>query len=350
MKLAIGLPLLGGSMVLLLWMNRHGESVMPGAMAIDRRNAVPSDSRGAFIQGIGFVEPVTEVRRLVFKVDGVIARCPAEVGRSYTKGDVLLELDGRGQIAAVSVAEAEWHSAQSERDKIESGINPHQIAAAEHKVESLKEQVRFWSKEHERYAALASRNAVSPSERDKTATEMNQRRIELRQAEADVRHLRTYVRDEDRRLADAKVEAAKARLELARQNYEDTILRAPFDGSVLELLKREGEGARLFDAEPVVVFGDVSRLRIRAEVDERFVAVLRVGREANVFGRGLGDKHHAGRVMLVKPIMGKKTVFSRAATERKDLDVVQVMIEMTDDFIAPIGLEVDVKIESSGGQ
>jgi hypothetical protein len=43
--------------------------------------------------------------------------------------------------------------------------------------------------------------------------------------------------------------------------------------------------------------------------------------------------------------MGKKTVFSRSATERKDLDVVQVMIVMSEAFTATIGLEVDVKIE-----
>ena len=82
---------------------------------------------------------------------------------------------------------------------------------------------------------------------------------------------------------------------------------------------------------------------MRAEIDERFVAGLRPGQWAVIRGRGLGDREYLGRVVLIKSIMGKKTVFSRSSTERKDLDVVQVMVEMQAAFRAPIGLEVEVE-------
>ena len=54
------------------------------------------------IQGIGFVEPVSEVRKLVFKVNGVIAKCSADLGRSYQKGALLMELGNREQLVAIS--------------------------------------------------------------------------------------------------------------------------------------------------------------------------------------------------------------------------------------------------------
>ena len=41
-------------------------------------------------------------------------------------------------------------------------------------------------------------------------------------------------------------------------------------------------------------------------------------------------------------MMGPKTVFARVADERRDLDVVQVLIEMGPDFQFPVGLRVDV--------
>src|SRR5262249_20261107 len=145
--------------------------------------------------------------------------------------DTLAELDNREQRAAVAVAESEWKLARAERDKVLCGVHPHQVAAAEHKVETLREQVRYWSVEHRRYLALASRGSASPSEYDKPATELRQRQHGLQQAEADLRHLRQYVRDEDRALAEAKVVAAKTRLDLAKQQHEDTILRAPSDGT-----------------------------------------------------------------------------------------------------------------------
>jgi multidrug resistance efflux pump len=296
------------------------------------------------IQGLGFVEPVSEVRKLAFKVNGVIAGCSAEVGRSYKKGDALLELDGREQLAAVAVAEAEFQLAQAEREKVAAGVNPHQIEAALHKVEMQREQLKYKEKEHDRAKPLVTRGAISMSDYNKIFTDWTQSSAEVQQSESELRNLRHSVRDVDRQVAEATVAAAMAKLGLAKRQFQDTILRAPFDGTVLELLKREGEGARLTDPEPVLIFGDVSRLRVRAEIDERFVAGLRVGQRATVFGKGLRDREYPGRVVLIKPIMGTKTVFSRSSTERKDLDIVQVMLEMQADFSVPVGLEVDVKI------
>ncbi len=66
-----------------------------------------------------------------------------------------------------------------------------------------------------------------------------------------------------------------------------------------------------------------------------------------ISGRGLGNREYVGSIALVKSIMGKKTVFSGSATERKDLDVIQVMIELDKHLRAPIGLEVDVEIDVS---
>jgi HlyD family secretion protein len=42
--------------------------------------------------------------------------------------------------------------------------------------------------------------------------------------------------------------------------------------------------------------------------------------------------------------MGKKTVFSRVATERKDLEVIQVLVDLDEPLAAPVGLQVDVQV------
>jgi hypothetical protein len=46
----------------------------------------------------------------------------------------------------------------------------------------------------------------------------------------------------------------------------------------------------------------------------------------------------------VEQVMGDKTVFTRAASERKDLKVLQVVIELGPGFSAPVGLQVDVRV------
>jgi multidrug resistance efflux pump len=113
---------------------------------------------------------------------------------------------------------------------------------------------------------------------------------------------------------------------------------------VLEILKREGEAVRAFDPTPVMVFADLSNLRVRAEFDERFVNNIRAGQPAVLFGRGLGNRSVNGKVVLVKTMMGKKTVFSREAAERKDLEVLQVFIEPETPLDVPVGLKIDVEL------
>jgi HlyD family secretion protein len=239
----------------------------------------------------------------------------------------------------------ELRLARAEREKVLAGINPFQVTAAESQVDLVKEQLRHLRKEMDRTSRLLGKAAVSEYESERTRTALVQQAAALRVAEAKHRFLTNFVRPEDRQLAETKVRLASARLELKRQRYRDTFLVAPSDGTVLEVLKREGEGAFLIDGEPMVIFGNLSRLRIRAEIDERYVREVRDGQRAVVFGRGLGKESFPGKVIAVRDIMGKRTMFSKAATERKDLDVVQVLIEMGKGFRAPVGLQVDVKLD-----
>ncbi len=97
-------------------------------------------------------------------------------------------------------------------------------------------------------------------------------------------------------------------------------------------------------SEPVLLFGDTSKMRVRAEIDERFVQQLAVGQAALVHGRNLPGKTYRGKIAYLERLMGDKTVFTRSSSERKDLEVLQVLIDMEPSFRCPSGLRVDVTI------
>ena len=48
------------------------------------------------VQGIGYVEPVSEVCRLAFKCDGVVDAVLVEIGQIVNKGDVIRIVTGNG--------------------------------------------------------------------------------------------------------------------------------------------------------------------------------------------------------------------------------------------------------------
>jgi HlyD family secretion protein len=66
---------------------------------------------------------------------------------------------------------------------------------------------------------------------------------------------------------------------------------------------------------------------------------------ATIYSHSLGSQRIRGTVTLLKELMGNKTVFTREASERKDLDVLQVFITPKEPFQAPVGLKVDVEFE-----
>jgi multidrug resistance efflux pump len=171
--------------------------------------------------------------------------------------------------------------------------------------------------------------------------------MELQEQKAELEHLRHFVTPENRAWQEARVKHAQANVELAEEQLRETKLLAPFDGTVLKVLKREGEAVTILTPDPVILFGDTSRMRVRAEIDERLIRHLAPGQAARVYGRNLQGETHQGKVAYLEQLMGDKTVFTSASSERKDLEVLQVLIDMEPGFRYPAGLRVDVTILGS---
>jgi HlyD family secretion protein len=301
------------------------------------------------IAGTGFIEPESEIRRLVFSIDGVIEQCSIHVGDRVLCGQTLMALRNHKEKAAAQLARRECEMARADRKKVLAGVERNELEAARRQCEMSTEKERHAKLERERYALLRRSSAASEQEYDLWESTLKQANLQLRADEARLHHLEQMVRPEDVALADARVACAEEKINVAQRALDETCLRAPSDGTVLEILKREGDGTRVLDGQPSIIFADVSRLRVRAEIDERHVHLLATSMRAVVTGRAVGFREFHGKVVRVNQVMGPKTVFARVADERRDLDVVQVLIEMGPEFNFPVGLRVDVYL-STGRQ
>lgn len=296
------------------------------------------------VQARGHVEPRTGLRYLSFPTGGVLDQCQCAVGARMAPGTALMTLRGDERQAAVDVARARLELAEAEAARLLSGVHPQRIRSAQHQIALAECRVEHWTREHARMDALSGSAAVSGQRLSTAAYERDVARAELLRSQAEFEHLRSYVTTEDIRAARRQVELARSELALAEVRLEQTILRAPFEGQVLDVLRREGEAVDDISRPPVVLFGDTRRMRIRAEVDERFIRRVRVGMEVMVSGHNLQGTHFHGRVTRVTPCMGSQQLSNGAASERRSLEVAEVLVEMDDDFSAPAGLLVDVEI------
>src|SRR5271165_2216881 len=94
---------------------------------------VPLENARA-VQGIGYVEPVSEVRRLMTRAGGIIKRCYFQAGDAVPKGAVILELDDSTQRADLEVARMQLEMIRAEADDVNQGTNPYRIKAVEQTV------------------------------------------------------------------------------------------------------------------------------------------------------------------------------------------------------------------------
>ena len=276
-------------------------------------------------------------------------RCRVQVGQTVKAGDELASLQNRDERAAINVARQDVELAKADREKLLSGVHPAELRAAEFRIARLAERQRFNEQLFARESKLFDQKVGTKEKLEEVTSDLRQSQTELKEAQAELNRLQNFVRAEDRAQSAARVALAEAKVSAAQDVYNDTILVAPVSGTVLEILKREGESVRAFDPTPVLVFADLSKIWIRCEIDERYVNDVRVGQRITLWPRH-GQRTDGGRVVLTKMLMGKKTVFTRASNERKDLETLELFVEAAKPLKLPVGLKIDVEFPLDSGQ
>lgn len=303
-------------------------------------DSAPKELRDG-VHAIGYVEPQAKLRRLTFERQGLIEEIPVKVGQRIGKGEVMARLHNDELSGRVDLAKRRLELAEAELALVEAGGHPDAIAAAVSSHQAASKEKSYRMLEMERLEGLSDRS-VSKVEVDAARHAAAQASTEETRAAAVLAALMNQTRSEDLQVAKARVAEASEALKLEMRIHDQGLLRAPAAGVILECFKQEGESYSSSMPEAVFLFSPDSPLEVRAEVDESFWSRIKEGAEVKVSAVGGSDTR--GVVRTIKPVMGRKTVFSREETERIDLQVFEVWVEPSEPVKWPIGLEVEVLI------
>lgn len=251
-----------------------------------------SPAEGA-LAAVGVVEPRSEIIQLGVELPGIVRSLNVKVGQDVTEGEVLLALDQRDIDA--------------------------EIARRQAVVDSARIQAADALALYKRISNVDDTAAVS-------AEETEQRQYALK-------------------LADARVKEAQATLEAARTTKSRLTLTAPIPGRILELNVRPGEFVGSPSNQVLISLGDVSRLHVRAEVDEEFLTRLSTGTSAYATFRGDARKYPLSFVRSEPYVRPKQNLTS--ASPRVDTRVAQVVYALPEDTRTDfVGQQMDVFIGS----
>jgi HlyD family secretion protein len=141
---------------------------------------------------------------------------------------------------------------------------------------------------------------------------------------------------------EAQTTSARGDLAFARVNLEKLKIRAPIDGTVLQVNINPGELATPSALQPPLLIANLATLTVRAELDERDVMQVKVGQAASVRADSFPGQEFAGTVSSIAPMVEPARLGSRSPTNRTDIDAVDVVIRLAQPGPLTAGMRVDV--------
>lgn len=145
---------------------------------------------------------------------------------------------------------------------------------------------------------------------------------------------------------DSGLTLARADLRLAEIAFENTRVRAPVEGTLLEFDAKVGEMTSPTVTRPLAVIGDMSTIQVTAEVQERDVSKVRLGQAVIVRSNAFDGTEFTGKVTEIAPTVGSPGLRSQGPRQQLDAEVLEVKIQL--DGVPPVrpGMRVDVFFKS----
>jgi len=289
----------------------------------------------------GRVEPGSGEVHIGAAILGQVADAPVKLNDRVEEGELLLRLDDEEARARLAAAEAEAGLRKRQRDTEASTSGREAVTRGEDNVYSAEREVigaRF-----ELDAALAGKRRGEATEQQLTDA---RRRLEKAQERVERERLAYAQAQAKANLPapnqfESALTAARANVALAASQLDKTRIRTPRAGTVLQLNAKVGEIVSPSPEHPLVIVGDMSVLRVKAEVDDGDVAKIKVGQRAFVRSINYPGRDFEGTVADLAPTMATPRISARGPRRPSDIEVLEMTINLEGKVPLLPGMRVD---------
>jgi HlyD family secretion protein len=307
-----------------------------------RAQEKPEPAEGWQAVAPGRVEPRSGEIRIAAEMVGRVADVLVSVNDKVFAGEPLIRLDDGEARARVATAEAQIALRKRARNDQSTSSRAADRRRAEDWVADA-EGGMFEAQAKLDQVAIAKR-AGRASDADlnaaRAALVREQDRVKQRKSE-----LRTLEDDRNTPLPtqnEGALNVARAELLLAQAGLEKLTIRAPTVGTVLQVNAKPGELASPAGPQPLLLIGDISALRVRAELDERDFGEIKVGQTAMVRAPAFRGREFAGKVASIAPLVDSGRINARDQRGLTDVRVVEVVVDLAETSPLAVGMKVDV--------
>jgi RND family efflux transporter MFP subunit len=262
------------------------------------------------VAATGILEALSENVAIGVPLPGLVTEVMVKVNDRVEKDQPLMKLDDRDLLA------------EQLSNKAQQEISRAQIIVSEAQLAKLESQLQ-------RLNAVTDTRAVS---RD----ELENRRQDVAVSQA--------------QLVAAKAQLAAAETAMERINLliERLTVRAPREGTIIQVNVRAGEYAATSPKSPAMILGETEKLQVRADIDEQNATRIRAGQAAFGYLKGDPTITFPLEFIRIEPYVIPKVSLTGSSTERVDTRVLQIIYSMERPKDPPlyVGQQVDVFIEA----
>jgi HlyD family secretion protein len=318
--------LLASVLVFASW-SRFG-SKANGASPEASKEAIAENAVDVVLAAPGRIEGASEVINVGAGADGVIAEIRAREGQQVRVGEVLAVIDRLDLSAELSTARATAESTRQSRARLVRGSRDEERRQAEAEVSAVEAVVKQAQLRYNRYEQLFHKEVISEDQRDEARKDLDVSEANLRAARKHKDLVEAGPLPEELERADAEVRAADERVRNVTERLSKCFVKAPISGTVLKTFMKRGETFSTFTPQPILSLADTSKMRVRAEVDERDLGRIRTGQQVIIRSDAFNGKTLIGRVNRIGSQMGRKKVRTGDPAEKSDRDVLEVWIDL----------------------
>lgn len=278
----------------------------------------------------GYVIPRRRVE-VSSKTSGRVEELLVDRGDTVKAGQILARLDSQDIRAQLAQARAARQAAAARLDEALAGSRPQEIERARAALEEAEANLQTAKVNLDRALRLHERGVLAKQALDEAQNAHDVAAAQVKVARKSFELAQLGPRAEQIQLARAQLAEADASIAWWETQLENTIIRAPVSGTVLERLVEKGEmvttgyvsgrGAK----SAFVSIADLKDLEVEIDINESDIPRIHLEQECSVSPESYPDKKYPARVREIAP----------EANRQKATIQVKVAIQNPDEYLRP---------------
>jgi HlyD family secretion protein len=266
---------------------------------------VKTDSMKITVKATGNLEPWEKID-LRPEASGKVEQLLVEEGDIVEKGQTVALLDQTSQKNSLERARANVQHAKAYVDEIKKGYRNMDKVSYQERIIQAEMNFNDAQREFERTKKMLEKGFASQQQYDNAESQRNLAEQELNGLKAQLEILLAGSEKEAIAAAQAQYNIALADLKEAERMLGDSVVKAPMAGVVLKRYVTEGSvilsGMSTFSqGEALISIGDVSIMKLIAQVDEGDVGKVQLGQKALIEVDAYPDEKFEGSVKQIAP-------------------------------------------------